>query len=638
MALFEEEQITDTLQTTAPSIKYEGNEGPQDPRQEQMLAQLKEEYMQYVFSQNELGEPVMSFQEWYQMVYEASKMGVQAPQEEMSMQETMMREPAAYGGIMDTESGRRAYGLGSIFKKITSPIKKVGSKLVGGVKKIAKSPLGKAALLYAGTAGLGALAGGAAGTGFTKAALTPSGIMSNFGKKKFLSDIGTKLTKGSTIKNLAKLGIGAASALPLLGIGTTAKQDQIENFSQSGDWDENFKTAGGFPGMRRAIARAKDQAELESLADQFGFTPGLFPQVAADGGRIGYKEGSMVEKIKERILEGGRRGVGAPLAPFIKEAIWIEKIKDFIRKRRGDPREEITEEIEGLYEGLRPRDPIHPMPMPMPDMPRRPMDPDFRRPIEDFKPLPDMPRRPRREREGYALGSKADFAIEDVMTGGVEDEIGGITGIMRQADLQRKGNIGQFYAANGGVADMREALKNKGYDWLDNADDKTVKQIFNSEVGTWTASDVWRPGKKEGGIMDLGGMEKDYRNTGGFVDLGAEEKADDVPARLSVNEFVMTADAVRGAGDGDIDKGAERMEDMMKTLEQKGQQENMKMAGPDWYIKRIEHLMFLGYDYDEAAEIAFDSNRYYEIVGDPMARNKGASDMFEVSERLSEVV
>ena len=48
-----------------------------------------------------------------------------------------------------------------------------------------------------------------------------------------------------------------------------------------------------------------------------------------------------------------------------------------------------------------------------------------------------------------------------------------------------------------------------------------------------------------GGIMDLGGMEKDYRAEGGFVPIGREEKADDVPARLSVNEFVFTADAVR---------------------------------------------------------------------------------------------
>ena len=74
---------------------------------------------------------------------------------------------------------------------------------------------------------------------------------------------------------------------------------------------------------------------------------------------------------------------------------------------------------------------------------------------------------------------------------------------------------------------------------------------------------------QEGGIMDLGGMEKDYR-TGGFVELGAEERADDVPARLSKNEFVFTADAVRNAGGGDIDKGAEVMQNMMDNLEAGG--------------------------------------------------------------------
>ncbi len=105
-----------------------------------------------------------------------------------------------------------------------------------------------------------------------------------------------------------------------------------------------------------------------------------------------------------------------------------------------------------------------------------------------------------------------------------------------------------------------------------------------------------RIGMAEGGIMDLGGMEKDYRAEGGFVPIGREEKADDVPARLSVNEFVFTADAVRNAGGGDIDQGAKVMENMMKHLEAGGQvsEESQGMAG--------------------------------------------ARDMFEVSERLSEVV
>jgi len=76
------------------------------------------------------------------------------------------------------------------------------------------------------------------------------------------------------------------------------------------------------------------------------------------------------------------------------------------------------------------------------------------------------------------------------------------------------------------------------------------------------------PNKKaEGGIMDLGGMEMDYRAKGGFVPIGEKEKADDVPARLSKNEFVFTADAVRGAGKGDIKKGAKKMYQLMKQYE-----------------------------------------------------------------------
>ena len=110
------------------------------------------------------------------------------------------------------------------------------------------------------------------------------------------------------------------------------------------------------------------------------------------------------------------------------------------------------------------------------------------------------------------------------------------------------------------------------------------------------AANGGRIGMAEGGLMDLGGMEKDYRAEGGFVPIGKQEKADDVPARLSVNEFVFTADAVRNAGGGDIDQGAKVMENMMKHLEAGGQvsEESQGMAG--------------------------------------------ARDMFEVSERLSEVI
>jgi hypothetical protein len=101
---------------------------------------------------------------------------------------------------------------------------------------------------------------------------------------------------------------------------------------------------------------------------------------------------------------------------------------------------------------------------------------------------------------------------------------------------------------------------------------------------------------QEGGLMNLGGMEKDYRAEGGFVPIGKAEKADDVPARLSVNEFVFTADAVRNAGGGDIDKGAEVMENMMKNLENGGR------------------------------------------VSEESQGNTGAQQMFSVSERIGEVI
>ena len=76
---------------------------------------------------------------------------------------------------------------------------------------------------------------------------------------------------------------------------------------------------------------------------------------------------------------------------------------------------------------------------------------------------------------------------------------------------------------------------------------------------------------KNGGIIGLanGGeptMEMDYRG-GGFIPVGAKERADDVPARLSKNEFVMTADAVRAAGGGSVDVGAQRMYNLMNQLE-----------------------------------------------------------------------
>jgi len=73
--------------------------------------------------------------------------------------------------------------------------------------------------------------------------------------------------------------------------------------------------------------------------------------------------------------------------------------------------------------------------------------------------------------------------------------------------------------------------------------------------------------QNQGGISEL-----DLRAKGGYIPVGIKEKADDVPAMLSKNEFVFTADAVRGAGNGSINKGAQKMYKLMKSLEKKVKQ------------------------------------------------------------------
>ena len=101
---------------------------------------------------------------------------------------------------------------------------------------------------------------------------------------------------------------------------------------------------------------------------------------------------------------------------------------------------------------------------------------------------------------------------------------------------------------------------------------------FKAEGGSMKDEPV---AKRTMPLLDMGGQEMDLRAEGGFVPIGRMEKADDVPARLSKNEFVFTADAVRNAGDGDVDKGAEVMYNMMKNLEAGGDvsQESQGLEG-----------------------------------------------------------
>ena len=103
-------------------------------------------------------------------------------------------------------------------------------------------------------------------------------------------------------------------------------------------------------------------------------------------------------------------------------------------------------------------------------------------------------------------------------------------------------------------------------------DEETIKEtLAQNDLSEYyeppvTAAQGGVIGLKNGGMLNLGGNEMDYRG-GGFVPIGQKERADDVPARLSKNEFVMTADAVKAAGGGSVNKGAQRMYNVMNNLE-----------------------------------------------------------------------
>ena len=110
--------------------------------------------------------------------------------------------------------------------------------------------------------------------------------------------------------------------------------------------------------------------------------------------------------------------------------------------------------------------------------------------------------------------------------------------------------------------------------YMDNyfANDPEYSALDDAGKNAFVARYNLRGGGMPTGIMrsnKAGVMERDYRDEGGFVPVGIKEKADDVPAMLSKNEFVFTADAVRGAGSGNIEKGAQKMYDTMKKLERR---------------------------------------------------------------------
>ena len=185
--------------------------------------------------------------------------------------------------------------------------------------------------------------------------------------------------------------------------------------------------------------------------------------------------------------------------------------------------------------------------------------------------------------KGAGIFSKANLFGTPALTGSGRDFFMGMGG----KSTATKGLLGKLGLTAGGGSLMPTALGGiaavSAVSGLLTAEQEEEAQQISDETGIDIAEIRANPDKylarrfrAEGGsmkepvakktmpLLDMDGQEMDLRAEGGFVPIGRMEKADDVPARLSKNEFVFTADAVRNAGEGNVDKGAEVMYNMMK--------------------------------------------------------------------------
>ena len=150
--------------------------------------------------------------------------------------------------------------------------------------------------------------------------------------------------------------------------------------------------------------------------------------------------------------------------------------------------------------------------------------------------------------------------------------------IKRIRDAAKKGIIPMDFAMDL----IKQKTMEQGVDLQDLRDDimetQRVEQAYGGRLGYAFGNKPEQNAIQAAGIMNLplhqnpaGVTELDLRETGGFIPpVGVKEKADDIPAMLSNNEFVFTAKSVKEMGDGDVNKGAQRMYDMMKKLENGG--------------------------------------------------------------------
>ena len=407
------------------------------------------------------------------------------------------------------------YGLGSLVKSIGKT-----------VKKIVKSPIGKAAIL-----------------GFGANAMLPGGLSSLF--------------SGSSLPGMfgkAKNFIGGLSGIEK-GLGAFALGSAFDGMEDQ-QLDELKANPEALANYLRQYYSNLNQDATPTQIEEF-----VQRNMKAGGGRMGYDDGT---NPKKDFLV--KKGYG----DMVKNMSVIE-IDQLFNSVKGTTTAANTYR-EPAYMGGRmgyaegPQDPTY-TGNNMEDLPRGlQIDTTTSNPIPNDAPQKE-------------ISEVAKIMLGPGRSGIGEPEDGTMKGyqFFREKYLPKK--VTEI-AENYGIEEneVLRMIRDEMMQYIDAPKSLEKPEMANGGRMGFAMGNPEENAVQASGIMDLplnqnpaGITELDLRETGGFIPpVGVKEKADDIPAMLSNNEFVFTADAVKGMGNGDVNKGAQRMYDMMKKLEKGG--------------------------------------------------------------------
>jgi hypothetical protein len=419
--------------------------------------------------------------------------------------------------ISRMQQPRQMYGLGSLVKKA-----------VKGVKSFVKSDLGKAAALYfapalipGGASTLGGVFKNMGGLGSLKTGVGQFiGGLSGGRLNPFNAIAGDSMTSPFLYKAGKFLGspmgitagITAASALAAAGLDPENPNEMPRN-------TEALKSY-----LRQGYLTLNPQAETNEVEE---FVEANTVEYRANGGRIGFAEG-MLSFEEAKAMNPGMFSAEVEtdvVRPNTELLNYIKRIRDAVEKG------------------------IIPMDFAMDLIKQKTME------------------------QGVDLQDLRDDIME---TQRIEQAYGGRIGYNEGTDFQKWLEGKQKFEQGQNAEQLyREYLEDKRRQKV--AEQKTMA-ANGGRIG-YAFGNPEQNAINAAGIMNLplnqnpaGVTELDLRETGGFIPpVGVKEKADDIPAMLSNNEFVFTAKSVKEMGDGDVNKGAQRMYDMMKKLENGGE-------------------------------------------------------------------